>query len=393
MALALYSDTFWFPNGVLASLISATVFPRGNSAPAQLWADAAGTIPLDNPVDTDSFGTLTFYATVGEYWVHLDSETFLIDVGMSQEQSDLSTGVSSGGRISINAGNNKAIDITPLVGYVVSNNQTGPQSPTISRVDYPGATVVLDAAAQTRPLTWWVMDSNQVITQLPDKPPNSQRRTHLVLGATFYDTVAGSLITAQSLPVILPQPSNQVVDLMDGLGPFSMSGNLISPNGANLMINKSSGVFFSRSFNRFSGASLTEDPHVTSSAALTPATLRRTIRTSISTPPLVATVDPANYDLNGVLTPVGGGTNSSTVQRVFMFANISPVSSIIVQYGQTTYTSLSNAIASIGNTSYVAAPFTVNATFLGHIAMIRTATNLSDPVQASFIPAGKFGTP
>src|SRR5512144_498005 len=131
MALARYSDRFWTPDGVLASAVPARVFPRGSNGLAPLFADAAGTVALTNPLNTDSFGALTFYAAVGEYWVHLDTETFLVDVGMSQEQADLSTGVSSGGDLNLNAGNPKAIDLEPLIGYVVDNTQTGPEAPSV----------------------------------------------------------------------------------------------------------------------------------------------------------------------------------------------------------------------------------------------------------------------
>src|SRR3990172_3647199 len=346
MALAQYSDTFWFPNGVLASSMAATVFSRGNSAPASLWVDAAGTVQLPNPVSTNGFGVLTFFAAVGEYCIHIDTETFLFDLGMSQEQADLSTGTASGGEINTNALNLKAIDIASLVGYVVDNDHASPQSPGIVRVDFPATTIELDGPAQARPQTWWLLDSAGVVTQQAARPTNAQRRTHITLGATFFDTVAGVILEDQSLPVILTQQANQLADLMDALGPFSITGNTITPNGINLMIDKSSGTLFARAFNHFAGAVPTNDPHVSTSDALVPAQFRRVIRTTCpTTPGVVTTIDPANYDLNGVLTPVGGGTNTTTVQRIYLFASNNAAARVVVQYGQNTYSSLANANA------------------------------------------------
>lgn len=393
MALAQYSDSFWFPSGILAQNIPASVFPEGSSALATLWADSAGTIPLPNPLNTNALGVLTFFATVGRYWVHIDTETFPVDVGMSQEQADLSTGVSSGGDLGINPGNPKAVDIAALIGYVVTNNQVGPGSPPVIRVDAPAQTVVLDGAAQTRSITWWLMDSAGTVIQQATRPTNTQRRTHLVLGGTVYDTVGGVLLEAQSLPVILPQQASQLADLMDALGPFSLSGNRISANGVNMMFDKSAGTLFSRAFNHYQGNMLTNDPHVTASPVQVPAQFRRIVQTVSPTPPIVTTIDAANYDVGGVITPVGGGVNTTTIQRVWLFATNLVTDQILVQYGQNTYSSLANGVAAIGTGGLIPNPTTANGALIGYIAVIRSATNLSDPTQAAFVNAGKFATP
>jgi len=393
VALTLYSDTYWFPSGILAANVPARVFPEGSSAPAQLWADAAGTIPLTNPLPTDGLGVLSFFAAVGRYWVHIDTEVFLIDVGMSQEQADLSTGIASGGEINENLTDPTAVDIGELIGYVVDNTQTGPGLPSVVRVDAPAQTVVLDAASQARSVTWLLMDSSGNVIQQGPRPSNIQRRTHLVLGGVLFDVGAGVLLETQTIPVILPQQANQLVDLMDGLGPFSISGNRISANGVNRSFNKSSGELFSRAFNHFSGPVLTEDPHVSTSPAQAPAQFRRLVQIVSPTPPVVTTLDPANYDVGGVVTPVGGGANTSTIQRVYVFATNLPSNQLIVQYGQQTYGSLSAAIAAIGAGTFLPNPTTVNGALIGYIAVTRTATNLTDPTQAAFVNAGKFATP
>jgi len=394
MALALYSETYWYPSGILAASIPATVFPRGSSVPAQLWQDAAGTIPLPNPLNTSLTGVLTFYASVGEYWVHIDEETFPINVGMSQEQADLSTGIASGGNIRPNGLNPIAVDIDPFIGYISFVNQIGPQSPTIVKVDFPGATVQLDAAAQARGITWWLVDGFGNIFQQATIPTNEQFRQYIVLGASFLDTSLGQIAQTQSLPVILPQLANQFNDLLIALGSFSISGNIISANGANLSINKSSGTIFARSFNHYTNGFLTDNPHVADSPALTVAPFRRALR-GILPPatPISTTIDPANYDLNGVLTPVGGGANNSTLQRIYLFASEDANNRLVVQYGQTVFSSLVNAVNAVGSGTYVPSQVAATGALIGYLAVTRTATNLSDPAQAVFINAGKFATP
>lgn len=394
MALAQYSDVFWFPSGVLAASLPARVFPVSSNGLASLFADAAGTIPLTNPLNTDAFGVLTFYATVGQYWIHLDTESFLVDVGMSEEQADLSTGVSTGGELSANVSNLKAVDISPLVGYIVDNTSLDPNAPSVIRVDYPGATVTLDAAAQLRSITYWMMDASQNVIQQATRPTNTQRRSNLTLGISVYDAAISQIIEVQTLQVALDQEANQLADLMDAMGPFNVTGNVISANGANLSINKSSGSLFARSFNRFFSGVLTDDPHVNASPAEVAASLRRITQTVFTPiPPIVTTIDPANYDVGGVITPVGGGSGTSTIQRVWLFVANTTAARISIQYGQRTYGSLATAISSVGAEPFVRHPATSDAAFIGYIVVTRTATNLTDPTQATLIPAGRFASP
>lgn len=394
MALAQYSDTFWFPSGSLASSVPAAVFLKNTNVLAQLWADAAGTLALPNPLNTSASGVLAFYATVGEYWIHIDTETFLVDVGMSQEQADLSTGLASGGNVVRNAVNLKSIDISPFIAYIVDNTSETPVSPSVTRIDYPGATVQLDGPAQGRSITWWLMDATQTIIQQAGTPTNEQRRTHLIITQTSYDIASGVIFDVNPLPVGLPQLANQLGDLMEGIRPFSASGNIVNSNGPNLTISKTSGTVFQRSVGYFAGGVATNNPHVNPTAAQAPITFRRILQIpTVPTPPLVTTVDPANYDVGGVLTPVPGGSNTSTVQRVWLFASDNVAAQVLVQYGQATFSSLTTAVNAIGSGIYVPTPLAPFGTLICWIAMIKSATDLSDPAQAVFVNAPKFAVP
>lgn len=392
MALARYTDTFWFPNGVLAANVQAVVFPRTSPTPALLWTDSAGTIPLANPTQTSASGVLTFWAESGDYWVHLDSETFPITVGMSQEQADLGTGTASGGELNVNGSNPAAVDIGPTDGYVVDYLAGNQSEPVIVRVKTAAQTVPLDAGGLARTVTWWLINSSGTVIQQATKPTNTQRRTHLVLGVTAQE--GGVIFVDQSLPVILPHPSNQIADLMDALGPFSTTGNRITPNGANLKINQSAGTLFARSFNYFAGPVLTNDPHVNPTQAQSPAQFRYITQSALVFSSLVSDIDVANYDNGGVVTAIGGSVNNATIHRVWLFATNSATAQLAIQYGQTIYSSLASATAAIGSGAYIVNPlFVGEGALIAYIAAIRTATDLSNPAQATIITAGKFATP
>lgn len=394
MSLQQYSKRFWFPNGVPAANIEARVFLEDSSAFAPLFTDGTGAVALPNPTVTDGSGILTFWAEIGSYWLHLDTESFLIDVGMTQEQADLSTGIASGGQMDANAGNPKAVDIGELVGYVTDVNNLTSVAPSIIKVDRPAQTVVLDAGGQSRALTNWLMDSAGNVIQQEPPPSAVQRRTHLQLGVSLYDVSLGAIVEVQTLQTVLGQPLNQVGDLMDSMGPFNLSGNVLTPVAATLSFNKSSGTLFARGLNHFASGVPTDSPHINPSPARSPALFKRVIRVAESPlPPDVTTIDPTQYDLNGVLTPVGGGTNTSTVQRVYVTPSTSPSAQMAVQYGQTTYNSLSAAVAAIGTAAFTPNPISGFGALVAYIAVIRTATNLADPTQATIvIPNSKLPT-
>jgi hypothetical protein len=420
------------------------VFPLHSNVLAPLFADAGGTIPLANPVTTNASGVATFWAEQGEYWLHADSEAFQVPIGltpvtpgafaalqaevdaaeadiavlqaeMNTAQGDIaalqtavtnlqadiietdqiasltvSTGVSAGGQMSVNGGNPAAIDIAPLTGYVTDFN-VDPFNPTVIRVEYPGGTVAMDAGALARTATAWLMDVDQNIIQQATPPTNAQRRELLFLGVTAQ--VGGSIIVDQTLPVILQQPANQLTDLMTALGAFNIAGNLITPNGVNLSINQSAGTVFSQAFNHFAGPIQTDDPHVSTTMAQTPAQFRYVTRSSPTFGPLTSLIDVANFDVGGVVTPVGGGANTTTIHRVYLFPNNTATEQLVIQYGQTAYSSLANAVAAIGAGTFVPNPLMRAAALLAYIAVTRTAVNLSDPTQASITHAGKFANP
>lgn len=385
MALQRYRKLYWFPSGALAANVPARVFLRDVNALAPIFSDALGT-PKPNPTSTDGAGFLDFWAQEGQYWVHIDSETFLIDVGMSEEQADLTTGVASGGEMSINGLNPRAVDIAAVVGYVVDVNELTSTEPVPLKVDQPAKVVVMDAAAQLRALTWWVMDSAGAIIQQAFPPDATQRRTHLPLGVSLYDTATASLIEVQTQQVTLGQPVNQLADLMDSLGPFSVSGNELIPVAGTLSFDKASGSIFARGLAHYLAGVLTDSPHINPSPARAPAGFKRVFRLpETPLPPDVTTVDPTLYDLNGVLVPVGGGTNTATVQRVYAVPNQSPSAQMVVQYGQRTFASLSAAVSAIGTVPFVPNPAASFGALIGYIALIRTATNLADPAQATFV--------
>lgn len=395
MVIAQYTDKFWYPTGALATGIAVRVFPLNSNIFAPLWANQAGTIPLANPVTTDGTGSISFYAEEGDYWMHADTEAFRITVGGTPPVSELaevtlSTGTTTGGDLSPNLLDPTAVDISAVRAFIV-DAITDPVNPLVTEINEPDRTVQLDAAAQLRVLTWWLMDANGDLIQQAATPTPQQRRQFVVLGRTAFNPLTGTIIGSKSIHVMLQQQANQSADLIDSLGPFSLSGNLVTPVAGTLQFNKSAGFVFLRSIAHDIDPS---NPHEGVTPVQTPAQFRRILRATAAVTPIVNMIDPANYDLNGVLTPVGGGTNTSTIQRVYLTPADNTIDQISVQYGQTTYSSLANAQDAIGAGTFTPNPgLSELAALIAYIAVTRTATNLADITQARVITAGKFATP
>lgn len=387
MALQRYSDKFWFPSGELAVGVPASIFPSDSNVLAPLFSDATGTTPLANPLPTGAGGVLTFWAEAGDYWLHISDWTFPISVGISQEQSDLSTGTAAGGEFTPNLVTPPDLDIAPLVGYIVTQPQDGSE-PTIIRVDSPQRTESLTPASMTRILTWWLMDSTGAVIQQGMAPTPEQTRNFLILGLTAFDG-SSSLVFDQTLPLSLNQPLNQLTDLMIGLGPFNMTGNLVSPVAGTLSINKSAGTLFARAFNFVPNP---DNPHISNIAAQAPVTFSYNTQTSFSDGPTGIFLDPGNYDVAGVLTPVPGV--AWTIQRVWGYPLNAVDQQVRVQYGQHVFATKTEALEAIGNVEFIPNPEgNVFSALLGHIVLRSDATDLADLTQAAFRRAGKFDSP
>jgi len=314
-----------------------------------------------------------------------------LDIGQLLAMN-MSTGVVSGGTLSINA-NPALIDIAAMTGYIVDYDPTMPVTPTnpsltyVSTPAFIGQPIIGNPA---NPLRFWLIDSSGSLIQQETIPTAAERRLNINIGTSLQ--FGGVNTTVIDLPTVASQPMSQYVDLANSLGAFSPFGtdNTISANGANLMIDTTGGLQFNRSFQ----TSNYLNPHVTSTAAQSPATFRRATATTILAA-AQTTIDVANYDPGGagVITPIGGGVNTTSIHYVFVWGFANLIDQMVVQYGQETFSSLTAAKDNIAKGVYNTNPLFFDGALAGWICATRNATDLSDPTQAIFVKAPKFPTP
>lgn len=308
--------------------------------------------------------------------------------GLSSTDGGLTTGIALGGDIEVNDSNPLAVDISPMTAYIVDYLTDPIDTTTVETTST--ITLELDNAAQNRAVTWILMDGDQNFTQQETVPTPEQRRQLIVIGVVHVES--GSIISQQSIPVIVQQPINQFYDFLDAVGAFNISGNEITAN-ANLTLAHSAGTVFSRGWNHFSGPTATNNPHYATTSGNDPAEwISATQDSSSVTGSASANIDVANYDVGGTVTAIGGGANRSTIFRLWIFPENGGPQTYVAQYGQTIYSSLENAVNSIPSESYITNPaLPTNGILLGYLAVKHTATDISDTDEARFVRFEKFG--
>lgn len=83
--MILVRENFRYPNNQVAAGQAITVYDRDTSSLSSLFVDEAGTVPLINPVTTDSVGNVDFYISPGAYdfWVSGVRVPFDVDAALS----------------------------------------------------------------------------------------------------------------------------------------------------------------------------------------------------------------------------------------------------------------------------------------------------------------------
>lgn len=297
----------------------------------------------------------------------------------------IATGLLSGGVMTANT--STSFNLSAGTGVIV-DYVTNP-TPSFQFVNFPAQVVTLTGAALTRVVSWWFTDATGVIQNSATQPTPTQRRSQIQLGVTAF--VGGALQNVLSEPNFGPQAANQLYDLTYSLGSFINTGATVSPNGANLSFNLAAGSIFSTGFN-YAGAG---SPGMNNKAILAATPSPFFYATQLANSETPATVlDPGHYDVGGTITAVGGGTNSSTIQYVWVFGTGNTATQVAVQYGQTIYGTLAAAVAATGISNPVVNPdFATGGILAAWVCMTRVCTSLADTTNCTIVQSHKFTTP
>jgi hypothetical protein len=292
-----------------------------------------------------------------------------------------STGIFEFSGLSITTPSGTTFNVAPVQGWII-DNVTEPANPTIQLIIYPGSTGNTALYVSSATETYILLTSGLTITQQTTFPTPQQRRQNLYLGK-FGHANRQYLINAFNEPDSSLSPVSQLRDMFTPIRLIN-GGVYPSANGANLNINTSGGILYGLGIGYITNKL---DPNSLSVSGTSPCTFQYRTQTG-GTASNTTLITPGVYDNNGVVTSVGGGSNSSTNQRIYLVQN----GQFRLQYGQQVYGSLAAAIEASQNEAFTTfSNFRDNATLIGILSVNKNATNLSDTTQARFLLTSKFG--
>ena len=276
---------------------------------------------------------------------------------------------------------NTTFQVSPAFGWIVQNTYNYSLQPDVVLVSYSGSTT-----GQTTPYlttsdaTFVLLTTASTLSFQTTFPTAQQRRENIFLGKVVHPN-RSSILNVNNTVDFDVSPMAALRDLWTPIKLVNQ-GILVTPNGANLNINTSTGALWG---NGIGWVTNQQNPNSVSIPSKAPATFAYRTQTGGTTGE-VSTIDVGNYDVNGVVTPVPG--TQYTTQRIYQF----PTGLIRIQYGQTSYTTLAKALAGLTTESFVEFSNTRdNAILIGLLTVVSTATDLSNTSQAVFTLVSKFG--
>jgi hypothetical protein len=290
-----------------------------------------------------------------------------------------STGVSTGGVLSINGGDATKFDISDGAG-TVTDVTTGE----VTRVSWSGLTA--QTAAYSGILTYVAINSAGAVVTQATAWTNAYSRDNILLGVLVHvDSV--NLVAVNNEQAVITAPTNQIRDMAHAIGFLNVSGNIMSAAATNLTILKSSGEMFGDGINYDINV---KDPHLKTLAAIDTSgagVFQYRYQDGSSSALTLKSVIPGEYDDgNGQASPGTVPNSKYTIQRIYSFVS----NALKIQPGQTLYDTQAEALASISTESFITEPsIAANGMLIAYLVMKGNESNLT---AAVFIQAGKFGS-
>ena len=277
---------------------------------------------------------------------------------------------------------NTTFSISAAKGWIVKNTGTYSILPDVVNVIFAGATGLSTPYLNSDSSTYVLLSPTSSVVLQPTFPTPEQRRENIYLGKVVHPdkTIIQNVNNTVDFDV---SPISQLRDLWTPLKLVNQ-GVVIRTNGANLTFQMNGGTLWGNGINWINDQL---NPDSISIAGTIPTTFQ--YRTQTGTQSAFTnrtTIDPSNYDVNGVVTPVSGA--QYTNQRVYLY----PTQVVRVQYGQQTYTTLPKAITGILAEDFIEyVNNRDNGILIGIISVKNGATDLSNSNECQFTYVSKFG--
>jgi len=301
-----------------------------------------------------------------------------------QVKNNMGTGLTKDCFVSINSGNNKQFDVSPGTLRFLDNT-TDPLKPVFTEKFFPGENGIdINLTGSANTTTVAIDDTLTVFAENFTGPDTrTQNRNRVQIAIVFH-------IGDNPIISILPLISNlnidsqfAAVDLMKSVGRIRQTGLRISSNGANLMLDRSSGTETSPFFENFENNP--EDPStliLLSSIAFSFAPTWSDGAGGTAVGALVTNIDPSVFDDGtGGTTEPNGTVNNNNAQIIRIFELNA---AFAFTYGAVVYNNISAAADSVMTEQFTATDVFGGSAFRGFLIVRGGATDLSLSTDALF---------
>jgi len=321
--------------------------------------------------------------TANTDWQKIESGTV---VGVSANNS--STGILDGGALSINTPT--SFDVAAGVGIIVDNH-TDTLNPTAQLISWAAQTNINVTNIAVTDRTFIALNAAGAVLQSGVDWTNVDHKNYIVLGNLGHANRA-SIVAFRNNPDPSFDATARLSDLARAIGPFNVDGNIFSPNGINLNLNKSSGHTYriGNNFHTDKKDTDTTTDNVENVVSFLYSHLDGSGGHTLVTPATIV-IDSDNYDDGtGILATVPGGRY--TVQVIKYFSGIQGGPSTRIEYGQKTFSTFVAALDLLPDPEHIDNPAFAAGVTRGYLIIKAGATDLSDTDQALFVEAAKFGS-
>ena len=328
-----------------------------------------------------SDGTITTDGNLG-----LDSNGYIVkSTNPTESNRTVSSGLYNDGDGILSIGTGGAgvattFSISNGSGFIENNG-------VVTTVTWTSKTNIAVTNIATQNITYISIDINGNVIQQATRWNPTEFSNNIVLGVVVHVNRV-NVDAVNNEQSVMTNASQQVGDVLEGIGFVNIDGNIFGPNGATLGLTKTAGLVMNRGINWVNGGH--KNPHKLTLPVLSPVTaLQYRMRDGSSSALNLTVVNPNIYD-NG--SAYGSApavpTNKFTVQRIYAFTS----NNVKIQPGQAVYNSLAEAKANIQLEPFITEPsISSNGILRGFLCIQQGTTSLTDASKVFFISAGKFG--
>jgi hypothetical protein len=293
-------------------------------------------------------------------WLEGNLYTGLLHGGLITTQSSTVYQVASGSGIVVNLNASTTVDPYPVIQFVNWPNVSASIAPLSSSYDQTFVAILSDGTIGVQGTPY----------------ENGNYNTRIPIGVVVHQN-RSTINAVQTFPGVAYGWKQRSFDFIRAFGPLKISGYTLAQSGSS-----NRGLLLGGGTAWVDGRNYTIDPnnpsYIQEAVGIATSKIYRYRQSGsqwaydTNAGAGYTDIDPTQYSLNGVLTPVS--SNHWSIQRVFYFPN-SGTKALYIYYGNAEYANEAEALAAVGTELFTEAPNTAaNAIYIGYMLLRHNAS-------------------